>query len=90
VVPQCLRGQVRLADGSCGHTPIVRIPGRLHEPRKPPRHEPKHERKREPKRERALKPNLHQGQNIRVNTFHPARTGGFGGGGFGGGGHRGR
>jgi hypothetical protein len=76
VIPHCLRGQVRLSDGSCGHErPIVR--GRLHID-KPPRHEPK--------RERAVKPNwkpLHTGgSNVRLNTFHSQPMGG--------GGHRGR
>jgi hypothetical protein len=75
VIPHCLRGQVRLSDGSCGHTPIVRIPGRLHHPEKPPRRDP-------PKRERALKPNW-TGGNARLNTFHPQAGGG-------GGTHRGR
>jgi hypothetical protein len=77
VIPRCLWGQVRLGDGSCGHTPIVRIPGRLHHPEKPPHRDP-------PKRERALKPNWHTGGTVRLNTFHPQVQGG------GGGAHRGR
>jgi hypothetical protein len=77
VIPHCLRGQVRLGDGSCGHTPIIRIPGRLHHPEKPHRDPPK--------RERAVKPNWKpqfNNGNVRLNTFHPTPMGG--------GGHRGR
>jgi len=79
VIPHCLRG-VRLSDGSCGHKPIVRIPGRLHV-------EPKHPRHDTPKRERTVKPNwkpIHTGgTNVRLNTFHAMPMGG-------GGTHRGR
>ena len=83
IIPGCLRNQVRLANGRCGHPPtIVRIPGRLHVD-VPPRHKPQ----KPPKRERSVAPNwkpqLNTG-NVRLNTFHPTHGGG------GGGMHRGR
>jgi len=59
--------------------PVVRIPGRPHHVRVPPRRDP-------PKRERAIRPNWkpqHTVGNVRLNAFHPM------GGGMGGG-HRGR
>ena len=86
ILPHCPRGTIRLSDGTCGHNPVVRIPGRLHVDHKPPRHQP-------PKRERSIKPNwkpqLHTAGNVRLNTFRSVPMGGGGGmGGGGQGGHR--
>jgi hypothetical protein len=75
VLPHCLRGQVRLSDGSCGHPPtVVRIPGRL-QVDVPPRHKPT------PKRERSVAPNLkpiHSGPTVRLNAFNAVPMGGGG------------
>jgi hypothetical protein len=75
VLPRCLRGAVRLPDGTCGH--------RSHEERRQHIDTPRHKPEKPTKRERSIKPNWKPTTgNVRLNTFHPQ----LGGAGM----HRGR